>query len=624
MSGPWEKYQAAAQAEAEAGPWTKFQSVAPVEKAPAKEGASILSNITQGAGNLMAGAVRGAGSIGATLIAPYDIAKDALAGKGLSLESNRQRRADIDAGLQTMGAEPDSMLYQGGKLGAEIAGTLGVGGALANGVRAVSAAPKAQALANAISSGGFRTGTNLAADASWLARAGDMGLRSAGGTITGGTSAAMVDPEHAGTGAVVGGVLPPVVSGLGEVGHRAAKGAMSIVKPFTAKGQDEIAGNVIRRFAEGGPAAVSAAQIVPNSMPTLAEATGNAGIARLQNAARDLRPNAFVERETQNAAARTAAFDEIAGDAGKLDFFKASRSEAAGDLYTKALDQANVPDNIPPYIKGQITQLLKRPSINDASKVAQRLAMERGERPAATGSLRALHDVKTALDDKIGEAVRAGKGGEAKALEATKSKLLDVMEKLSPEYGEARVTYAQMSQPINAMESLQGLRLTDAQGNITLAKVQNALRGLEANRQAPGVSAAKSVTDEQMRTLEAIRDDLLRQSNLGLGRSIGSNTFQNLATDNILNSFLGNGLSRLADRFGVAGAAGQVGRLAYSGPNEAIRNRIADMMLSPQLAEPALSGAPQLAAPNAFSKFLSDPRVQQPLYRAGPVLVSGQ
>ena len=108
--------------------------------------------IMQGSGNLLAGLVRGAGSIGSTIIAPYDMAKDAIAGKGLSLESNRQRRADIDAGLQSMGAEPDSVLYQGGKLAGEIAGTAGAPGIVAKGAQAVGAAPT---IANAIASGGM-------------------------------------------------------------------------------------------------------------------------------------------------------------------------------------------------------------------------------------------------------------------------------------------------------------------------------------------------------------------------------------------------------------------------------------------------------------------------------------
>ena len=63
---------------------------------PAEDRGGVL----QGAGNLGAGLVRGAGSIGATLVAPWDMMSDAIAGKGLSLESNRQRRADMDSALE--------------------------------------------------------------------------------------------------------------------------------------------------------------------------------------------------------------------------------------------------------------------------------------------------------------------------------------------------------------------------------------------------------------------------------------------------------------------------------------------------------------------------------------------
>lgn len=601
---------------------TQIGAAKTAEKPPES---SLLSDIAQGAGNIVAGAVRGAGSIGSTILAPYDMAKDALAGKGLSLESNRQRRADIDAGLQTMGAQPDALLYKGGKLGAEIAGTAGVGGLLAKGVTAVApsiaASPLGANLLASIASSGLRTGAPVAN--TLAGRAADLGIRAAGGAITGGASAGLVSPEDAGTGAVIGAALPPALAGAARTTEYAGRAVGSIVKPFTAAGQDEIAGKVIRKFAEGGPTAVNAAQVVPGSAPTLAEATGNAGLATLQRGVRDLRPNAFAEREQLNAAARNSAFDQVAGDAAQLEFYKASRSQAADELYKKALE-ADPSGNLTAYLKGQITQLLKRPSVNDASKTAQRWAIERGEKPSADGSLTALHDVKMAIDDKIAEAVRQGAGGEVKALQATKDKLLNVMEKLSPDYAEARTTYAEMSKPINAMETLQGMKLRDSQGNITLARVQNAMRSLEAQMNAPGANPAKSVTQEQMAALTAIRDDLLRQSNLGLGRSIGSNTFQNLATDNILNSIAGNTLTRLADKLGVSGAVGQLGRLAYSGPNEAIRNRLADMMLSPQLAAPALSGATQLAAPNALARLMGSSAVQQPIYRSAPVLSSSQ
>jgi hypothetical protein len=173
---------------------------------------TIAQDIKQGAGNLVAGAVRGAGSIGATILAPYDMAKDALAGKGLSLESNRQRRADMDAGLQSMGAEPDSLLYQSGKLAGEIAGTAGAGGLVANGITKIApaVAQSAPALLQAIRTGGMSV--NGAKGATGIA------TRMAGGAITGGASAGLVDPEQTKTGAVIGGALPVVAKVAGVAG----------------------------------------------------------------------------------------------------------------------------------------------------------------------------------------------------------------------------------------------------------------------------------------------------------------------------------------------------------------------------------------------------------------------
>lgn len=181
---------------------------APTSSGGAAKESSMLDNIKQGAVNIGAGLVRGAGSIGSTILAPIDIASDALAGKGLSLESNRQRRADIDAGLTSLvGSNPNSLLYKGGKLGGEIAGTAGVGGALANGARALGAAPS---VVNALATSGMRAGTNPGVV--------NMLTRIGGGAVTGGAAAGLIDPEQARAGAVIGGALPPVLNAAGRLG----------------------------------------------------------------------------------------------------------------------------------------------------------------------------------------------------------------------------------------------------------------------------------------------------------------------------------------------------------------------------------------------------------------------
>lgn len=186
----------------------KYGGIAAATPAPAAAPTSILDAIKEGATNLAAGAVRGAGSIGATLLAPIDMASDALNGKGLSLDSNRQRRADIDSGLSYLvGSDPNSLLYKTGKLGGEVAGTAGAGGVLANGARAVGAAP---ALVSSLATGGMRAG-----GATGLAGA---GLRALGGAASGAASAGLVNPGDAGIGALVGSVLPGAVNVGGAIG----------------------------------------------------------------------------------------------------------------------------------------------------------------------------------------------------------------------------------------------------------------------------------------------------------------------------------------------------------------------------------------------------------------------
>jgi len=183
----------------------------PVSAAPAPQAGrfgSLLNRLPpnagkelmQGAGNLIGGAVRGAGSIGATLVAPYDIVQDLRSGKGLSLDSNRQRRADMDWALQDLGAQPDSMAFKGGKLGAEIAGTAGAGGLIARGASMLPGAANIAPLIESIGSGGFRAGG--------MQGLSGLATRAAGGAITGGASAGLVNPEDAGLGAMVGGAVP--------------------------------------------------------------------------------------------------------------------------------------------------------------------------------------------------------------------------------------------------------------------------------------------------------------------------------------------------------------------------------------------------------------------------------
>lgn len=185
---------------------------------------ALKTSLIDPALNLQAGVMRGAGSLGSFYLAPYDIAKDAMAGKGLSLESNMKRREGIDGGLEALGADTDSATYGAGKLVGEIAGTAGVGPMLAGGAKVAGASP---AIVSGLQSGGL----NVAG------RTGLGGLltRAATGATTGALAAGMVNPEDADVGAVVGGALPVLAKGGAEAFRSVGRSIGGSVSPEVAE-----------------------------------------------------------------------------------------------------------------------------------------------------------------------------------------------------------------------------------------------------------------------------------------------------------------------------------------------------------------------------------------------------
>lgn len=180
---------------------------------PAKT--TIGQDIKQGLGNVLAGAARGAGSIGATLLTPLDTAARAV-GIENSIIGRKDRREAMDQALSGMGAETDSLGYGAGKLALEVAGTAGAGGALAKGLSALPYVAKAApSVVDAIRTGSMSAGGLTGAKA--------LGTRVAGGAITGGAAGSMINPNEAGESAFYGGAMPLVGKALGSVGPLARR-----------------------------------------------------------------------------------------------------------------------------------------------------------------------------------------------------------------------------------------------------------------------------------------------------------------------------------------------------------------------------------------------------------------
>lgn len=503
---------------------------------------------------------------------------------------------------------PGSYAAGAGRVGANLLGLGGMGGA-----KAAKTAAQAGELVPFVAGMGKGAQT-----------AGRMAGASAAGAGIGAVSGALAPvnqgddywtekAKQVGTGALVGGMMPIASEGALSSGRYLGGAARSFVEPFTESGRERLAANIVQRFAQGGPMTGNASEIIPGSVPTLSQVTGNPGVARLERAFRDQRPgaeSAFTARALENAAARDVALEKITGTAADLEAARASRATNAADDYLKT--HIGIPVANTAY-----ASLKETPAFRAAFARAQAMARNAGtsvetkvqnvanrnmggaaSKPETYVSGQGLQIIKEALDDQIDKAVRAGAGKQAASITGVKNRLVDLMDNEIPGYADARAAYAAASRPIDSMAYLQGLNLTDTKGNMTLSKVESALRGLKKLQQARGLNPAKSVTDEQIAALTGIRDDLLREGNTAAGRSAGSNTFQNIATNNILENLLpGPARALMGGTNGpVANLVGRAGNLLYSGANDDIQSRIQNILLNQRgLAPLDVSRAPSLA-----------------------------
>lgn len=159
------------------------------------------------------GQVRGAGSIGASLLSPFDALEGWIARKmGAPELAPQDRRKSMDEALQSLGVNTDSTQFKTNKLLTEIAGTAGIPVSTAKAIStgAPSLASKAPNLMSAIQSGGMTAGAKTGI--------GGAATRAAGGAISGGMTAGMVDPENFGVGMLIGAGTPLAVQAAGNAG----------------------------------------------------------------------------------------------------------------------------------------------------------------------------------------------------------------------------------------------------------------------------------------------------------------------------------------------------------------------------------------------------------------------
>ena len=381
----------------------------------------FLQGAAQQGKNALGGAIRGAGSIGATLLAPYDYGMDYIKGdRGKNLSSlitgkelpsrNAERRAAMDEALGSMGADTDSWMYKGGKLAGEVAGTAGAGGVVANTAGralpflarvAPSAASKAAPVLQAISSGGMSVGGLTGKTA--------IATRAAGGAVSGAVQAGLVNPNDAGTGALIGAAMPGAFQLAGKAGQAAYRGIKGVMP-----NQGKALADALGVSADDLPRIIAAArnapdELVPGSRLTLNQAIQQQGMNEpsLKMLERIVSGgpggDELLKRYAQQGTARMAALE--ANGAQVYQGAAAEEAMRAGDkigaiLRTQAADDRQAARTAWEMLHGKATQ----------EGVALQLPlddMQAAMRPLGRGSVVAGADARRVLStaDEIGNMV---------------------------------------------------------------------------------------------------------------------------------------------------------------------------------------------------------------------------
>ena len=398
--------------------------------------------------------------------------------------------------------------------------------------------------------------------------------------------------KNAGVGVAIGvplGVAAPAISAAGSKIYQGAKG---LVEPLYEQGQQRILGRFLRETAGGESAKAmrnlrAAQPLVAGSMPTAAEVAGVPSLAALQRTAVGISPastNLVAARQQAQTEARANALRNIAPES-RVSKYTDLRERVADDLYTDAIKPIDL-GQITPKLTKEINSLTKTPAIKEAMSQAQVNAANKGMDIAdPAGSMRGLHETKMALDGQI-KAVKAklerdaagATSAELDGLNAAKTRLLGFIEKISPEYKTARLTYERLSKPVEQLESIAKLAkksISPENEKIFASRFSNDLQKV--------IDEGK-LSERQLARLNLIKEDLARSKFAETaGKGVGSDTVQKLAYSNMMQTAgIPTALTGSAASGVLGNVAARTGDVLYGRANREMAQKLAEALMSPE------------------------------------------
>jgi hypothetical protein len=293
----------------------------------------------------------------------------------------------------------------------------------------------------------------------------------------GGVSAPADSPEQANRnallGASVGAVLPAPIVVAGKVGNWLGN---NVIRPTSDLFTKEGPMNIVRKYLSGDQvlgkdgvtATVNAARnvkpLVPNSLPTMAEATADLPLGGSQL-------SAVQAKIAAGGGDPTSAFSQrLADNIGANEAAKVARSAESKINYAKAFDTSIN------QIKGdpELARLASNPYFKDAVAEASKLAEAKGLDPKVNLT-EFLHDIKLGLDKKLmtqGESSLSA--AQYRQVQKVKSELVDWLSRKNPDYDFGRITHAKASEAIKSdldrrTLALNPLQKTNIGGGVDIA-----------------------------------------------------------------------------------------------------------------------------------------------------------
>lgn len=455
MDNPFDKFDSN-QAE---NPFDRFDENSKKKKTET----STMQSIMQDAGNAVSGLVRGAGSLGSTILLPADMINQKLRGEDFwSMKDNVQRRKDIDSALQGMGADPNSTLYKTGKLGAEIAGTAGAGGAIANVLGKAAPVLANSPILQSIATSGMSSGK--------LGGAAGMASKVLGGATSGGVSSAMIDPETAGAGAVLGGLLPPTIKVLGKAGNlarQATSGAAKHTLGLMTGAGSETFGTAYKAGKEGGTS-------------FLENMRGKVDPSEVIESAKDALSQMRIDRGNQY---RSGMID-IANDKAIIDFTPI-------DKVAESLKKMGT-------FKGQVINKNAAGTVDEISDVVNQW---KSLDPAEYHTPEGLDALKKSIGD-IRDATQFGTASR-KAADTAYNAVKTQIESQAPTYAKVMKDYSQASKALSEIENSLSIG-NKASTDTALRKFQSLMRNNVNTNYGNRLSLAKALEDQGADILPAV------------------------------------------------------------------------------------------------------------------------